>query len=250
MSAELSSGGELANIPGDASAWQRYRSEVRHIEAIPREAQAVYAEAARNGDTEAAHALVINCLPWVSWKAHLTYAELNPSHSSVEDLAAHANLKMLECLPHALEANDPVAYLMSIAAFEMKHYVFYSDPMIRRPKDRPLSQQRHWETVSGDEGEFPLFNRVAAASTRLVSAETLEAESRERHAPLYNAIGELPANWQRSLTTFYGLTDEPAGTAMDVGERLGVHEKTVERHIRSAKAELAVKLGAMMLEQE
>ena len=207
----------------------------------------MYIEAARNGDTEAAHALLINCLPWVSWKAHLTHFEYRPSHSAVEDLAAHANVKMLEYLQRALEARDPVGYLMGVAAREMKRYVFYSDPMIHRSKDFP---DLHSETVSGDEGDWPIFDHLADTGMPLVSAETLEAESRERHAPLYDAIGELPESWQRSLTTFYGLTDSPAGTAEEVGASLGVHEKTVERHVRNAKAELAVKLGAMMLESE
>lgn len=43
--------------------------------------------------------------------------------------------------------------------------------------------------------------------------------------------------------TFYGLSDQPAGTAEEVAAALGVHEKTVERHVREAKVVLAQRLA-------
>ena len=226
----------------DISGSALYRAEVHTIPLMSREEQPAYIEAARAGDTEAKHALLLNCLNWVMWKAHAVHFEYEPSHSDVMDLVGHANVEMMEYLPQALRSEDPVRYLMSTAALAMKRYVFYKDPMVQRPRD---NTHRHIypTTMSGDDGELPLFGVLPADNMPLISAETRERESRKKHQPVYQAIEELPGAWQRSLLTFFGLTDQPAGTAEEVGASLGVHEKTIERHVRYAKAELAQKLA-------
>ena len=245
MSAEMLPA-EVTGQLEDLSAHTLYSAEIKRIPRMPREIQPQYVEAARNGDMAARNALIENCQNWLFKKAVLLVLVRDLHHSDMMDMLSHANLMMLEASERALEATDPTKYLMGVGHREMQRWMYYFDPMVKKPKRIPDGYQ-HVQTFSGEAGEMPIFDRLAAPAARLVCAETLEAESRERHAPLYEAIGELPENWQRSLTTFYGLSDEPSGTAEEVGASLGVHEKTVERHVRCAKAELAVKLGAMML---
>lgn len=233
---------ELSRFDDDISGPALYRAEVHTIPLLSRDEQPQYIAAARTGDTEARHALLLNCLNWIMRKAYAIHFEYEPPHAEVMDLVGHANVEMLEYLPQALEAKDPVGYLMSVGTLAMKRYVFYQDPMVQRPRDKRPGYT-YPVTVSGDEGEWPLFDSLPANGMHLVSAETRERESREKHQPVYQAIEALPDAWQRSVLTFFGLTDQPAGTAEEVGASLGVHEKTIERHVRYAKAELAQRLA-------
>ena len=46
------------------------------------------------------------------------------------DLVGTANLRMLETVPNALQADDPVAYLMTVASSAMRWQVTYRDPLV------------------------------------------------------------------------------------------------------------------------
>lgn len=234
---------ELSRLD-DLSARTLYSAEIKRIPIMPRDVQPQYVEAARNGDMAARNALIENCQNWLFKKAVLLTLTRDLHHSDLLDMISHANVTMLEASERALEARDPMKYLMGVGHREMQRWMYYFDPMIKKPKEIHEGYV-HPQTFSGEAGEWPFFDHLKAPDIRLVSPETLEAESRERHAPLYDAIGELPEAWQMSLTTFCGLSDEPSGTAEDVAASLGVHEKTVERHVRYAKAELAQKLGQL-----
>ena len=190
----------------------------------------------------ARNALIENCQNWLFKKAVLLTLTRDLHHSDLLDMISHANVTMLESSERALAAHDPIKYLMGVGHREMQRWMYYFDPMIKKPKTIPDGYQ-HPQTFSGEAGEWPVFDHLPAPDMRLVSPETLEAESCEQHAPLYEAMQELPEAWQLSLTTFYGLSNEPSGTAEEVGAAIGVHEETVERHVRYAKVELAQKLA-------
>jgi hypothetical protein len=68
------------------------------------------------------------------------------------DLIGEANVKMLEAMPNALQANDPIAYLMGVSAIEIRRYCAYHDPLIKRSKDKPAVTH---QTVSLDADNTP-----------------------------------------------------------------------------------------------
>src|SRR3954452_11776985 len=89
------------------------------------------------------------------------YQEREPAHSDLMDLVGHAHLKMLEALPKALRANDPMRYLMSVSALEMRLYCSYDDPLVKRSRWRPKSDN-HPITVSIEQGTTPPIQTLAA----------------------------------------------------------------------------------------
>lgn len=69
-------------------------------------------------------------------KATVIYTENHPVHSDIMDLVGQANVEIIEALPIALEADNPIRYLMSVGALAMKRYCFYNDPLVKRPRGR------------------------------------------------------------------------------------------------------------------
>ena len=131
----------------DLSAAALYDAEVKRIPLLPREEQPPYIAQAQAGDQVAQHVLLHNCLNWMKRQALATYVDRMPKHSDLMDLIAHANMKMVEAMPAALAANDPISYLMTVGANEMRWYCLYRDPMIMRKRDEPLTYS-HPKTVS------------------------------------------------------------------------------------------------------
>src|SRR5438067_13593371 len=145
----------------DLSGSTLLSAEVKRITLLAREEQPAYIEAAQVGDTDATHALILNCLNWTMTKAASIYRDREPAHSDLMDLVGHGHLKMLEALPKALHANDPTRYLMSVSALEMRLYCTYDDPLVRRSRWRPKSDN-HPTTVSLEAGTMPPIHAIAA----------------------------------------------------------------------------------------
>src|SRR5258708_5944036 len=117
---------------GDLSAYALYDAEFAQLPRFSRQEQGELVDRARKGHDEARHLLVVNCLHWALIMAHRIYHERRPLHVDVLDLMAVANLKMLEKVDKALTADDPVAYLLTIAAQVMRVYCTYYAPLIQR----------------------------------------------------------------------------------------------------------------------
>jgi hypothetical protein len=104
------------NRMDDLSGAALYHAEVQRIPFLSREQQADYVGAAQAGDTDATHALILNCLNWVRRRARAIYRDREPQHTDVMDLVGTANMRMLEVMPNALHAADPVSYLMTVSS--------------------------------------------------------------------------------------------------------------------------------------
>ncbi|HJT58341.1 MAG TPA: sigma-70 family RNA polymerase sigma factor [Ktedonobacteraceae bacterium] len=224
----------------DLSATQLYRLEVQRLAVIERDDQPPYIEAARNGDVAAQHALLQNSLNWVRWEAWKAYQDRSPAHLDMMDLVGQANLRMVEALPHALSANDPVAYLMSIGYRELHYYISNRDALIRHPTEQRVHGER-WQTVSLDSGELPLAERIAKTETQTNTPE---------YQIFYGALARLCKRHREVLTAAYGLYGERQLKVEDIADMLGLPKGTIEKYLWRAKRRLAQKLGPYLIEQE
>src|SRR5512142_2689307 len=111
---------EELNLMDDLSGAELYRAEVKRIGFIPRDEQPGYIDAAREGDAAAQHRLILNCLNWTMRRAADIHRDREPAHTDVMDLVGQANVRMVEAAPKAMEADNPIAYLMGVAANEMR----------------------------------------------------------------------------------------------------------------------------------
>lgn len=208
---------------GDLSALTQYCAEVAHLSFLPRKEQPLWVQRARQGDREARHRLVLNCLHWGMIKAFGLYEERRPHHIDVLDLMEEANLAMLEQVGKALEARDPVAYLMTIATQAMCVYCTYHAPLIQRPE---------WYSQT----DLCALNRVLPAPDRLdeiwpdqdLEAPALdlegEAQQERRHRvhfrAFYASLFRLPEQHRLLLIRLYGLCGQPAETPRELAQGL------------------------------
>ncbi len=215
------------NRMDDLSGAALYRAEVKRIGFIPRDEQSGYIAAAREGDEAAQHRLILNCLNWTMRRAAAIHRDREPLHTDVMDLVGQANMRMVEVAPKALEANDPVSYLMSVAANAMRWQVTYHDPLVTRKRDQPLTNA-HPRTVSLEDRDVP-------------HAETPPAE--QDFTLVYKALGSLSKRHQLVLTAAYGLRGGTVRKNEDIAAMLHVSKETVEKYLWRAKRRLAVILA-------
>jgi RNA polymerase sigma factor (sigma-70 family) len=213
----------------DLSGANLYRAEVQRIPYLPRDEQPAYIEAAVSGDREATHALILNCLNWTMRRAHTIHRDREPEHTDVMDLVGTANVRMLETVPNALQADDPVAYLMTVASHAMRWHVTYRDPLVTRHRDQPFTKP-HPGTVRLEERDVPVTDCVAApADCQFV----------------YEALSKLSKRHQIVLEAAYGLRGSRAMKNEDIALMLNVDKGTVEKYLWRAKKRLARKLGEL-----
>ena len=216
---------QMTDISGPAL----YRAEVRRIPIIPRDEQPAYIEAARNSEEAAGHELILNCLNWTMSRAAAICRDRPPEHSDMMDLVGQANVKMVETMPNALAAKDPVAYLMSVSAWEMQRYRMYHDPLIKRPKDKPPDTP-HPGTVSLDTIETP-------ASQEIPPPDIPE------YKIVHKALGQLGKRQRIVLMAAYGLNGGTRQRNEDIAAMLHMSKQTVEVYLWRAKKRLAAKLA-------
>jgi RNA polymerase sigma factor (sigma-70 family) len=218
----------------DLSGPVLYRAEVKRIPIIAREEQPAVIEAARNDDEAAQHELLLNCLNWTMRRAAAMCQDYPPQHSDVMDLVGHANMRMLEALPCALRADDPVAYCMSVGASAIRWYCLYNDPLIQRKRDEPMTYT-HPGTVSLEAHDMP------------AAYETPQDEP--EYKIVYEALGKLSKRHQAVLIAAYGLHGEARHRNEDIAAMLNVDKSTVEKYLWRAKKRLVVKLKALGYEE-
>ncbi|HEY6541478.1 MAG TPA: sigma-70 family RNA polymerase sigma factor [Ktedonobacteraceae bacterium] len=219
------------NRMDDLSSVALYRTEVQRLSYLTREQQAGYIGAAQAGDTDATHALVLNCLNWVQRRARAIYRDREPQHTDVMDLVGTANMQMLEAVPKALRADDPVSYLMTVASNAMRWQVTYHDPLVTRQRDQPLTRE-HPMTVSLEDRDQPITEAPASSDCRFV----------------YDALQQLSKRHQMVLAAAYGLNGERVMKNEDIAAMLHVSKGTVEKYLWRAKRRLAAKLGPYLTE--
>lgn len=222
------------NRMDDLSGAALYRAEVKRIGFIPREEQSGYIDAAREGDEAAQHELILNCLNWTMRRAQAICQDYPPQHSDMMDVVSHANMKMLEALPCALRADDPVAYCMTVGASAIRWYCLYNDPLIQRKRDEPLTYS-HPATISLEANDEPVIECPENTCTdfKLV----------------YEALSQLSKRHQAVLIAAYGLHGEARHRNEDIAVILNVDKGTVEKYLWRAKKRLANKLKALGWEE-
>ncbi len=225
---------ELNRMP-DITASEQYSAEVRRIEFLTREQQAEYVVAAQTGSEDTPHALIVNCLDWTLSKAAYTWLNEEPGHTDVLDLAQHANLKMLEALPRALTCDNPMSYLLSVAAHEMLLYCIYEDHLVRRP-NHPVKTKRFPETVSLEADSYPLLARTSGPDCSLESPEARERLNSPEYRIVEEALRGMSWRQRQILTCVYGLFGNPAMRVADVALMLNVPVKIVENDLYRGKS--------------
>jgi RNA polymerase sigma factor (sigma-70 family) len=220
------------NRMDDLSGATLYRMEVQRIAFLSREQQADYVGAAQAGDTGATQALILNCLNWTMRRARAIHRDREPQHTDVMDLVGTANVRMLEALPNALQADDPTSYLMTVASNAMRWQVTYRDPLVTRQRDQPLANA-HPTTVSLEDRDVS----VAAAPS-----STSECQF------VYDALKQLSKRHQVVLAAAYGLRGERVMKNEDIAAMLHVSKGTVEKYLWRAKRRLMAKLGPYLTE--
>lgn len=221
----------------DLSGPMLYRYEVQRITPIPRQDQAAYVEAAKQGDEAAAHQLLLNCLNWTMRRADYICRDGPPEHSDMMDLVGHANVQMLEAMPEVLAADDPIAYCMSVGALAMRRWCIYHDPLVQRKRNQPLDKP-HPATDSLEAGDFSLL-----ATTSLQDGPNVR-EQPEAYRALYKALDGLSARQKAILTAAYGLNGQCKHRNEDIAVQLGVPKRIVEKYLWRAKRQLAKRLGS------
>ncbi len=216
----------------DLSGAALYRVEVQRIPYLNRDQQADYVGAAQAGDTNATHALVLNCLNCVRYRAHAIYRGREPQHTDIMDLVGTANMQMCEAIPKTLQADDPVSYLMTVASNAMRWHVTYRDPLVTRHRDQPLTKA-HPATVSLDD--------------RDVAVEEAPSMTHE-YRFICDALEQISKRHQIVLAASYGLHGGKAMKNEDIALMLNVSKGTVEKYLWRAKRRLAAKLGPYLTE--
>ncbi|HJT58340.1 MAG TPA: hypothetical protein VJ761_17680 [Ktedonobacteraceae bacterium] len=220
----------------DLSGAALHSAEVRRIGFIPRAEQPAYVAAAQQGDIEARNELVINCLNWTMTKAASIYQDKQPEHSDLMDLVGHAHVSMLESMPRALRARDPVRYLMAVSEVEMRIYCLYHDPMVKRPNWRAPTYP-HPTTVSLEAESYTVVGR----------AVQLEAEQPALGYQLISdALASLSATRRAIMEAAYGLNGFPAMRIGEIALRFNLPKKTVENYLYRSKRQLARKMAEQL----
>lgn len=221
---------ELEDISGVAL----YRAEVRNIPLLTEDQEMQAVDAARMGDTEACDLLVHQCLRFTMSKAGIIYRDFRPAHTDVMDLVGQAHLKMMEALPNALHSTDPVRYLMSVAALEMKRACIYDDPMI--PRKRGVTYTRTHPTTVGMDMDLMPLEKPPAAPANLIS-----------DVLLHDAVMSLSEKKRLVLVAVYGLFGASRKPRQEIADELEMYKVTVDKYVHAAKRKLAEKLGPYVL---
>jgi len=220
------------NWMDDLSGAALYRMEVQRISYLSREQQADYIGQAQAGDANATHALILNCLNWAMRRARAIHRVREPQHTDVMDLVGTANMRMLEVMPSALQADDPISYLMTVASNAMRWQVTYRDSLVTRQRDQPLANA-HPTTVSLEDWDVPI---AEAAPTQ------------QDYQFVYDALKQCSRRHQIVLEAAYGLHGGKAMKNEDIAAMLHVSKGTVEKYLWRAKRRLAAKLGPYLTE--
>ena len=241
---------------GDLSAYTLYHAEVARLARFSREEQEELVARARQGQDEARQLLLLNCLRWTLLFARRMYYERQPQHVDLLDLAAEANLKMVEKMDKALAAHDPVAYLLSIAAQEIRVYCTYRAPLIQRPTwySRTelaalaplLAPLERLDVPRGDESKTLRHEHVAAPTLDLEPEEEKDQRTHARFTLLYHALHRLSQQQRATTIRLYGLCGQPTETPNELATAWHLKPQSVRSHAREARRRLSQMLAEQL----
>jgi RNA polymerase sigma factor (sigma-70 family) len=220
---------ELDELP-ELSGQTLYKAEVQRIMLMNDAEEQAVANAARAGDQASEELLIHQCLRYVLVKARTTYADFRPAHTEVMDLVGIAHVSIMENLPNALASSNPMAYLLSVAAKEMRRACFYDDPLIPRTRRLPRSQQ-HPGTELTDMDALPIPESLPARPN-----EQLEA-----------AVMDLSEKKRLVLIAVYGLFGQARKPRQEIAAELEMKPVTVDKYLYASKRKLAETLGWYVL---
>src|SRR6266567_4893900 len=203
-----------------------YRAEVKRIPYLTPDEEAAYIEAARTSSIDARNKLICDYLHYTLYKAEVTYRDRHPLHSDVMDVVGHAHVTLLEAFPRAMMAEKPIKYLLSMAAVEMRLYCTYDDPLIPRPRTRPLSRG-HPQLVSIEAAREP------------VAAEGEEHIPNDEYQLVYDAVQQLTEQRREMITAVYGLFGHSVTSIEEIAAERQLKVATAKNYLWRAKTALA-----------
>ncbi|HET8843992.1 MAG TPA: hypothetical protein VFN35_21180 [Ktedonobacteraceae bacterium] len=209
---------DLSTDTNDLSALTLYCAEIARLPLLSRQEQPIWVHQARQGDQDARHRLILNCLHWGMIKAFGIYQERRPSHIDVLDLMEEANLAMLEQVGKALEARDPVAYLMAIATQAMCVYCTYHAPLIQRPEWFSRIDLQALNKVLPAPDWLDETLDLEAPALDLEGGEQQEHRYRVHFRAFYAALWRLPEHHRSLLIRLYGLCGQPTETPSELAQ--------------------------------
>jgi len=219
-----------------------YSAELKRLPLLSREEQKPLLAKARRGDQTAKDALVIHCLNWTVRRAARVYRQQRPKHLDLMDVVGVAHVEIMEKFERALEADEPVKFLLSSAAYEMESHVSTKDPMITRPRYGREKMKKldpvPSTTVSLDapprEGEHPFAETITAEQH--LPQEDVERREQRKYALLHQAVNELSPTLRHSIVELYGLFGQPARTNHELARAYNITKRAVnDRTLRAGK---------------
>jgi DNA-directed RNA polymerase specialized sigma24 family protein len=173
-------------------------------------------------------------------KAFGIYQERRPAHVDVLDLMEEANLAMLCKVGKALEARDPVTYLMAIATQAMRVYCTYHAPLIQRPEWYSRLDLQTLNALLPAPDHLDETQDLEAPALDLEGEAQQERRYRVHYRAFYAALFRLPRLHRSLLIRLYGLCGQPRETPADLAQqwqcRLGeVHDAASRARRRFAK---------------
>jgi RNA polymerase sigma factor (sigma-70 family) len=223
----------------DISGSALYSAEVRRLPRMTREEEKPYIEKARRGDKEAQDIIVMTCLNWTIMRAVSIYEQVRPTHLDVMDLAGVGYLEMMEKLDRALEVEEPIAYLMTTASWQMQTEATFNDSMIMRPRMNKEEQKKRDPYPAYDVSlEQPHNGR----SLQDVLTIREVAETPKDFTPLYQAVEKLNPVQRRTIIDNYGLYGQPALPLEQMAQRENKTRHNISSTLHKARRNLATKL--------
>ncbi|HLZ62555.1 MAG TPA: hypothetical protein VKR06_36880 [Ktedonosporobacter sp.] len=214
---------DTLNALHDLMADTLYAAEVARLPRLSRQEQEVLIVRARQGDSEAREALIVDCLHHVLGKARMIYNERYLDHDDLLDLIQVASLEMVAQFDRALSKGGPAAYLRGIARSAILQYCTYHSGMIQKPHYSLAALAKmdpHPATV--ESLDRPLYRDSKRIRVELIEMPPQlpvpdEKYQRRRFAPLYQGVKKLSRRQQSTLIQLYGLYGQPRKAPDDIG---------------------------------
>lgn len=221
---------ELQQIT-DISGPTLYSAEAKRIPRLTRDEQKAVIEKARQGDADARDAVVMNCLNWTMMKAAYIHAVASPEHLDLMDLVGVGYVEIMEKVDRSLEKDDPVIYLLSSAAYEMKSHAGFKDDLISRPRASTEALKKR--------DPFPV--RTVTLEEKMYEISSV-APTETSYPSLHEAMNSLTPSCRRTIIESYGLNGQPAKTLQEIAKESNLKYSGVrDAHLRGRK-QLAEKL--------
>jgi hypothetical protein len=181
-----------------------YRSEVGCLHRLTKEEEREIVRRAREGDEEARTALMKSCLNYVGSIAawHARYAH----HDEYLDLVGIGNVAVVERFNASLKRENPGGYLRGCAKDAIIYYCFNRSTLI----PTPWFARKRFSITSLDN---PVYSNT-------LKHESVTSQERPDYSWLYQAVEQLPQQFQDVLIKHYGLYNRPVESLYEMSRRM------------------------------